>query len=65
MDVSDAPQKASGSGKVEINVGGIKIEIASSGNGAASDIENNIDKISGALAEAIEKAWQNIPLAIE
>ena len=65
VDGSDAPQKASGSGKVEINVGGIKIEIASSGNGAASDIENNIDKISGALAEAIEKAWQNIPLAIE
>ena len=65
VDGSDTPQKASGRGKVDINVGGIKIEIASSGNGAASDIENNIDRISGALAEAIEKAWQNIPLATE
>lgn len=65
VDGSDAPQKASGSGKVEINVGGIKIEIASSGKGAASDIENNVDKISGAIAEALEKAWQNIPLATD
>lgn len=65
VDGSDTLQKASGKDKVEINVGGITIEIASSGNGVASDIEGSKDRISAIIAEALEQAWQNIPLATE
>ena len=66
VDSSDTSQKSVSSGnKVEVNVGGITIEIASSGDGVASDIENSKDKIISTIAEALEQAWQNIPLAAE
>lgn len=52
-------------GKIEVNVGGITIEIPSSGDGAAADIMNSKDKICTMVAEALEEAFQNLPLATE
>ena len=62
---TEATQAASRNGKVEINVGGVTIEINSSGNGVTEDIESNKDRISYIIADALEQAWQNMPLATE
>lgn len=51
-------------GKIDVNVGGIKIEISSSGDGAAADIMNSRDDICDTIAEALKEAFQNIPLAM-
>lgn len=62
---SEPLQKSAGSGKIDVNVGGVKIEISGSGNGVAADIESNADRISGIIADALAEAFQNIPLATE
>lgn len=62
---SDSSQRTSGRGNVEVNVGGITIEIASSGDGASADITNNKDMICKTISDALEEAFQNIPLAVE
>lgn len=62
---AETTQTPSRNGKVEINVGGVTIEINSSGDGVASDIDNNKDRISSILADALEQAWQNMPLAAD
>lgn len=59
---AETEQKSNRTGnKVEVNVGGITIEI--SGNGDASDIRNNKDEICNTIAEALQEAFQNLPLA--
>lgn len=59
---AETEQKPNRTGnKVEVNVGGITIEI--SGNGDASDIRNNKDEICNTIAEALQEAFQNLPLA--
>nr|DAR80161.1 MAG TPA: tail tape measure protein [Caudoviricetes sp.] len=60
---AESSQTPSRNGKVEINVGGVTIEINSSGDGIPADIENNKDRISSIIADALEQAWQNMPLA--
>lgn len=65
VSTSETPQKASSSGRINVNVGGIKIEISGSGNGAVSDIESNADRISSIIADALAEAFQDIPLATE
>lgn len=62
VSISDEPQRRTG-GKIEVNVGGITIEISGGGNGVAADVESNTDRISNAIAEALSEAFQNIPLA--
>lgn len=52
-------------GTVEVNVGGITIEVSSSGDGAASDIMRSKDAICNTIAEALQEAFQNLPLATE
>lgn len=65
VDNSETPQKSVGNGKIEVNVGGVNIQITGSGDGAVADIENNVDRISSIVAEALSEAFQNIPLATE
>lgn len=65
VSTSETPQKASGSGKIEVNLGGFTINISGSGNGAVSDIESNADRISSIIADALAEAFQDIPLATE
>lgn len=61
----ESSQTPSKNGKVEINVGGVTIEINSSGDGIPADVENNKDKIISSIADALEQAWQNMPVATE
>lgn len=61
---AETEQKPNRTGnKVEVNVGGISIEISGTDNGAVSDIENNKDRICSVIAEALEEAFQNMPVA--
>lgn len=62
---AESSQTPSRNGTVEINVGGVTIEINSSGDGIPADVENNKDKIISSIADALEQAWQNIPVATE
>lgn len=62
---AESSQTPSRNGKVEINVGGVTIEINSSGDGIPDDVENNKDKIISSIADALEQAWQNMPVATE
>lgn len=62
---AESSQTPSRNGKVEINVGGVTIEINSSGDGIPADVENNKDKIISSIADALEQAWQNMPVATE
>lgn len=62
---AETSQTPSRNGKVEINVGGVTIEINSSGDGIPADVENNKDKIISSIADALEQAWQNMPVATE
>lgn len=51
--------------EIKVNVDGITIEINASGNGVAADIENSKDSICNVIAEALQEAFQNLPLATE
>lgn len=62
---TEVSHKNVGKNSVQVDVGGITIEISGSGDGAASDIENNKDRISSIIADALEQAWQSMPLATE
>ena len=52
-------------GNIEVNVGGITIAIQGGGNNAQQDISNNADAIAGQIADILQKAFQNMPLAVE
>lgn len=62
---TEVSHKNVGKNSVQVDVGGITIEISGSGDGAASDIENNKDRISSIIADALEQAWQSMPLETE
>ena len=58
---TETPQSTGGSG-VHVEVGGVHITIQSGDNGAAEDIKQNADNIAGIIADALEQAFQNMPL---
>ena len=51
--------------KIEVNVGGVTIEIKGSGDGVSADVVNNKDAICSTIAAALQEAFQNLPLAAE
>ena len=60
---TEVTRRESGKNSVQVNVGGISIEITGSGDGAAADVANNKDIICNTIANALEEAFQNLPLA--
>ena len=51
--------------KVEVNVGGVTIEIKSSGESIAADIASQKDSICNEIADMLQVAFQNLPLATQ
>lgn len=48
---------------IQVEVGGITIQITGSGNTAPEEIINNKDQICNTIAIALQEAFQNLPLA--
>lgn len=55
-------QEAQG-GPIQVEVGGITIQLTGSGNSAPEELMKNKDQICNTLAEALQEAFQNLPLA--
>lgn len=61
---TETGQRTAGNG-VNVNVGGIQISIQSGGNGLKDDLKKNADAIAGQIADMLQQAFQNMPIAVE
>ena len=50
-------------GNIQVEVGGITIQLTGSGNSAPEELMNNKDQICNTIAIALQEAFQNLPLA--
>lgn len=55
---TEEPQTSNGKTQISVEVGGINIQVAS------ADEIGNVDAMAGKIAKALEKAFQNIPVAV-
>lgn len=58
-------QTTNRNGTVKVDVGGVNITIQSTGNGVQEDISQNSDAISGQIADILQRAFQNMPTALD
>lgn len=62
---TDTSHNSNRNQKVEVNVGGVTIEIKSSGENVAADIASQKDSICSEIADMLQVAFQNLPLATQ
>lgn len=61
---TETPQKSNGNSTVKVDVGGITINIQSTGKGVQEDIASNSDAICSQIATMLENAFQNMPISV-